>query len=106
MCDNYIDLSEAAKRSPGRPHSASVWRWCRRGIKARNGERIHLAHIRAGGRIFILPSALETFFRQVAEADRAHFAKEPVATTKPPTDRQRQGSVQRAERTLTGAGIL
>ena len=47
MTGEYINLTEAAKRSPGRPHSASIWRWMRKGVLSRSGERITLDHIRA-----------------------------------------------------------
>ena len=68
-----ISLSNAAKRSPGRPSSNAVWRWCRRGIKTRSGGRIHLEHIRVGGKIFTSAEALARFFSAVAEDDVEHF---------------------------------
>ena len=68
-----ISLSNAAKRSPGRPSSNAVWRWCRRGIKTRSGARIHLEHIRVGGKIFTTAEALDRFFSAVAEDDVEHF---------------------------------
>ena len=61
-CDNHITLAEAAKLAPGRPSACAVWRWCRIGIKSRNGQRIRLEHIRAGGRIFTSETALAAFF--------------------------------------------
>ena len=65
---SYLSLSEAARRSPGRPHAATVWRWARKGIKARDGSTIRLAHVRAGGKIYIRPEALDVFFTAVAAA--------------------------------------
>ena len=108
--DSYLDLAEAAKRSPGRPHCSTVWRWCRRGIKARSGERIRLRHIRAGGRIFIPAEALDEFFRRVAEADSVHFdqhnqGSDTLTSPASRTDCQRQRDIAKAERTLREAGI-
>lgn len=42
----YITLTEVANITPGRPSTNCVWRWCRRGVKSRTGERIHLQHVR------------------------------------------------------------
>ena len=67
MTGTYINLTEAAKRSPGRPHTASIWRWMRKGVLSRGGERITLDHIRAGGKLFTTESALETFFQRVGK---------------------------------------
>ena len=101
----HITLSEAAKRSPGRPSSCAVWRWCRTGIKARTGDRIRLEHIRAGGRLFTSEAALEAFFARVAEADREHFADRP-APPKSATSKQRKRSIEHAEGVLQSGGIL
>ncbi|MCI0630465.1 MAG: DUF1580 domain-containing protein, partial [Phycisphaerales bacterium] len=59
--EELITLVEAAKLSPGRPSVNAVWRWCRRGVRARNGERIRLEHVRAGGRIFTSAAGLGRF---------------------------------------------
>jgi hypothetical protein len=69
--DDYISLSAAAKATPGRPSSATVWRWARRGIKARNGQTISLRHVRVGGRVYTKRSWLEKYFAAVAEADNS-----------------------------------
>lgn len=102
----YIDLTEAAKRCPGRPHTGSVWRWARKGIKARDGQTIRLAHVRCGGKIYIRPADLDAFFTEVAAADAGHFSAEPVVATKSPTTTQREKSIAAAESTLRGAGVL
>ena len=105
--NEYIDLTEAAKRCPGRPHTASVWRWCRRGLKSRSGDRIRLNHVRAGSRIFIKPDALDDFFRRVAEADAPHFDQEskPIAVAKPRSSKRKEKSVTAAKKTLAASGI-
>ena len=40
----YITLTEAAKVAPGRPSTSCLWRWCRKGVISRNGERVRLKH--------------------------------------------------------------
>ncbi|HPM22957.1 MAG TPA: hypothetical protein PLP66_03580 [Phycisphaerae bacterium] len=70
---NYITLTEAAKIAPGRPSTNCVWRWCRRGVKSRNGERVRLQHLRIGGMIYTTPGWLEQFGRALADADAKYF---------------------------------
>ena len=77
--DRLISLSEAAKLTPGRPHTATLTRWCRPGIKARTGERVRLKHWRVGRKIFTTPEALEEFFERTAEADLPHFSDRDAA---------------------------
>ena len=71
---SMITLSQAAKLAPGRPHASTIWRWCRRGVLSRNGERIRLEHIRMGGKIFTKAIWVEAFGRQLAAADAEYFA--------------------------------
>ena len=51
-----LSLAEAAKELPrvsGRKASTNaIWRWCRKGIKSRSGQRIHLEHVRLGGKLY------------------------------------------------------
>jgi hypothetical protein len=110
MSENVrIILTEAAQRTPGRPHPSTIWRWCRKGVKSRSGRRIKLEHIRVGGRIFTTPSALDRFFKEVAVADAEHFDNLPTSTAapsrRPCTPTQRQRAIAAAERKLDEAGI-
>lgn len=68
-------LPEAAKRYPQEPppHLTSAWRHARKGLLARNGKRVRLEHVRAGGKIFIPEHALMRFFEELAEADQEYF---------------------------------
>ena len=68
-----LTLSQAAKLVPGRPHASTIWRWCRRGVLSRNGERIRLQHIRMGGKIFTKEIWVEEFGHQLAESDAEYF---------------------------------
>lgn len=69
----YITMTEAAKLAPGRPSTSCVWRWCRRGVKARDGQRVRLEHVRVGGMIYTTAAWLEAFGRALADADAKHF---------------------------------
>ena len=104
---DYLDLTQAARRTPGRPSPSTIWRWCRKGIKSRSGEQIRLDHVRAGSRIFIRPDAIDDFFRRVAEADAPHFDldTEPVAVTKPRSSKRRHKSISDAKKVLAEARI-
>jgi hypothetical protein len=84
---DHITLCEAARRAPGRPSANSMWRWCRNGIIARNGERVRLKHVRAGGKIFTTADWVEEFCTHLADADRCYFdAKQTGASSLPPRD--------------------
>lgn len=102
-----IDLSEAAKRLPNRPHTSTLWRWARKGVRSRAGGRVRLEVRRLGGKLFTTAEALDRFGRELAEADAAHFASDAddtnVATTTITKARRRE--IDRAEAELTAAGI-
>ncbi len=71
--EQRLTLAEAADKAPGRPHVSSLWRYCRYGIRAANGMRIHLEHARFGSRIYTSVEALQRFAQRLADADREHF---------------------------------
>lgn len=85
----FLTLVEAANFSPyrsahgkqSRRHPASAWRWCRKGIIARNGSRVRLKHYRVGGRIYTTEADLLAFFSAIADADTEHFEKAVAAPT-------------------------
>ncbi|HWB11540.1 MAG TPA: DUF1580 domain-containing protein [Pirellulales bacterium] len=88
-----LSLTEAAKFAPGRPHLATVWRWCQRGVRG-----IKLETIVVGGRRFTTVEALERFItRTTAAANR-----EPASVRTP---RQRQRAIEAAEAALARDGI-
>ena len=78
---HYLSLAAAAKTLPGRPHPSALWRWARRGLRARDGRRIRLRHLRFGGRLYVTPEALEQFGLQLAEADVAGLKEEKETTS-------------------------
>lgn len=121
---SYITLAEAARLTPGRPSTNCLWRWCRKGVLARNGRRVRLEHLRLGGKILTTAAWVEAFGRALAEADSAHFASpatEPApravrpapapTTTRAPRRRRshrtddRRIAFERATRELEAAGL-
>ena len=71
--NEHLSLSQAARMAPGQPTPNCIWRWCRRGVKARTGERIRLEHVRIGGKLFTTRRWINEFGKHLAEADRAYF---------------------------------
>lgn len=75
-----ISLNQAPSYVSGRPSISAVWRWCRRGVLARNGQRIRLEHRRIGGKIFTSEAWLDAFTKALTDADTAYFtAKQDAA---------------------------
>lgn len=68
----YITLSEAAALAPRPPTAGAVWRWARRGLPTSDGRRIHLRHVRVGGRVYTTEQWLHQFFEELAAADLAN----------------------------------
>lgn len=70
----YLTLSQAARLAPGRPSASATWRWCRKGLKARDGSSVFLKHVRVGRTVYTSAQWLQDFFEAVAAADQRHFA--------------------------------
>ena len=114
-----ITLTEAAKVAPGRPSTNAVWRWCRRGVLSRGGDRVRLQHLRVGGKIFTTAAWLEDFGRALAEADTRYFDLHEAATEaaraaepprrrrshRTPSDDRRKRQLADVERGLDAAGL-
>ncbi|MFW6062019.1 MAG: DUF1580 domain-containing protein [Planctomycetota bacterium] len=106
----YITLTEAAKLAPSRPSVNCVWRWCRKGVLSRGGQRIRLQHVRIGGKLYTTESWLRQFGQSLADADASYFQLDrkpaaPVPAGPARSDRQRQAAVERAERELAEMGV-
>jgi len=86
MLQEYLTLSEAAKHIPSRPSTQSLWRWCRRGLRTRDGGRAHLDHRRIGGQIYTTDEWLDEFFRETTDKDVAHFRNREQLNLRPVTD--------------------
>jgi len=74
---NYICLAEAARRTPGHHHPSSIWRWCRRGVKARDDTRVYLRHRRFGSRVWTTTEWLNEFADELARRDQVRFGGVP-----------------------------
>ena len=107
--ERKLTISQAARIVPGRPHVSSVWRWCRKGVKTRSGQRVRLEHCRYGSRIFTSKQALDRFAHRLAEADVENFAgssdHRPDASRKPRSHQKRQRDIDRADAELREANI-
>jgi hypothetical protein len=117
----YFDLCRAAKLFPADPSMACIWRWCRKGCKARNGERVHLKHVRVGGKLYTTKEWADQFMADMAKHDQQHFRPEPpaeaapVESPSPPlellpaftrtrTAQQREAAIRHAERVVASWG--
>ena len=106
--ETKLNLSEAARLAPGKPHVSAIWRHCRVGVLAANGERIKLEHTRFGRRVFTSAEAIERFGQRLAAADAEHFDSRNGnrnVTPKGRTPRQRERDIERATERLKAAGI-
>lgn len=100
--DERVTLSQAARVAPGGISPNCVWRWCRRGVLARTGERVRLEHIRVGGKLYTTPRWIEEFGRRLAEADASYFDATTDAPCSAPDPAQRpQPRGPRRRRRLT-----
>ena len=108
---NLLTLTEAARRLPTRPNVSTIWRWCRKGVLSRAGQRVRLEHVRMGGRVLVPADALMRFGKELAEADAAHFDPDgdiSVRTERTPhpiRGERRRREIAEAEAKLAAAGI-
>ncbi len=82
--DDLLTLSQAAKVVPGRPSPNCLWRWCRRGVLSRSGERVYLRHVRVGGKVYTGKQWLDDFGQALSEADAAYFRRNDDDALPPP----------------------
>ena len=107
--EQNLTLAQAARLAPNKPHVSTLWRWCRIGIKARNGHRITLEHWRYGGKIYTSPEAMKRFAKHLSEADAQHFNRDSdhpqVTPVKDTNDRHHASAIRKAEAQCKAAGI-
>jgi len=100
--ENVLTFTEAARRLPKlngkHPHSSTLWRWARRGLQG-----VKLETRRLGSRFITSVEALDRFSKALAEID---LPDRPTRPVKKSTNKQRQKSIERANRTLEKAGII
>ncbi len=105
-----ITLTQAAALAPGRPSVNCIWRWCRKGVLARDRSRVRLRHVRIGGKLYTTARWLGEFGQALATADADYFKPDdgrPAATSSPRSrdDEQRRAAVEKAERELAEMGV-
>lgn len=61
--NDLIPLSKVQSIIPKRLNHSTIWRWCKQGVKTPNGERVRLAHSKAGGRIVVSRAAVRAFLK-------------------------------------------
>lgn len=95
--DSYLTLIEACGIAPGRPSVNCFWRWCRKGILARNGQRIRIRHIRSGGKVLTTRQWVNDFFKQLADRDAEYFDGKAVDSGRQPPRESRYGPPRRRQ---------
>ncbi len=114
--EELLTLTQAAKIAPGRPSSNCLWRWCRRGVLSRAGDRVYLQHIRVGGMVYTRSDWLEEFGQTLAEADAAYFRQNEDGALPQPSpsrpkrrrqrfEQHRRDTMNPANRELEDAGL-
>lgn len=104
--ERLLSLSEASRLIPlhgGRhPHTSTLWRWCRRGLK---GTR--LEYVRGGRAILTSEEAVGRFLNRLAEMDDLDFTPDEQFHKKlsTPTEKQRSHEIARANEELESHGI-
>jgi hypothetical protein len=96
---DHITLTDACKIAPGRPSTNCMWRWCRRGVIARSGQRVKLQHIRIGGKLYTTAHWVSEFGQRLAEADARYFDREEAAEAELNRAAAPEGRVRRARAT-------
>ncbi len=105
--EDLLSLSEACAALPRidgkRPHTSTIWRWCKKGVRG-----VHLEHVRLGHRICTSREALSRFANALAEADTASSGpsntEPPMLCTRTPR-KDRARAIAEAEASLEEAGI-
>ena len=100
-----LSLCEAARTLPTidgrRPHTTTVWRWCRRGVRG-----VKLEYLRIGRRVCTSYEALGRFAQRLAAADeKIEPISAPSRSTTSRTEQQRQKDIEAAERELDEGSI-
>ena len=107
--DDYITLTQAAKLAPNRPSVNCLWRWCRKGVLARDGRRVRMEHVRIGGKLYTSAQWMAEFGQALAEADANYFSLDTSSPSQPQprgrTEAQRQAAIDRANRELKEMGV-
>lgn len=93
--EKLVTMTEAAKLLPRRPHTSTLWRWWRVGVRG-----CRLETVVCGGVRYTTREAMARFIRQLTEGNTAGH-DEPTATAA----RRREQELERAERDCDRAGL-
>lgn len=104
----YLTFAQASRRCHFRPSISTIWRWARKGLKARSGRLIRLRHLRMGRRLVTTPQWLDEFFDHLAQADceqteSSRDESDPARVKSNASRRQRE--IEVAEAALQQEGI-
>jgi hypothetical protein len=102
--ERIVSLSEATKILPAidgrKPHTTSVWRWCRQGLHG-----IHLEYLRVGYRIVTSYEALARFAQRLVEADVPKPELKHPGFRPPRSPAARERAIKAAREALAADGI-
>lgn len=104
-----LDMRSAARLMPGQPSPAVPWRMCRKGVLARNGERVFLEHWRYGRKLYTTKTAIKAFAKATAQADAERLAETPSPKLTPGKHRdadRRAADITAAENRLKKGGLM
>ena len=106
--EEYLTFAQASHRCPFRPSISTIWRWARKGLKARSGRLIRLRHLRMGRRLVTTTEWLADFFDRLADAD-CEDAESSPGKYEPKRGKsdgsRRQREIEAAEAALRQEGI-
>jgi hypothetical protein len=93
---NPIPIGKSPRHFPGKPpHISTIYRWLERGVRG-----IKLESFCVGSRRYVTQEAIELFIQRTTAAGPYSAAPSPVELSK-----ERQRSIEEAERELDEAGI-
>lgn len=100
--EGAIGVAEVARLVPAfrgtkSTHPSTVTRWMLEGVKLADGRRVHLQHVRCGGRLLTSRKRLVAFLEAQNE--------NTVAIDQPRTPTERRRSAERAQEQLAELGV-
>ena len=96
LSNNEPLLALAVALKPYGTHPVTGSRWCNAGIKAKDGTRVRLQHVRVGSKLKTSAEAVVRFFAALSDS--------PAATVPQPTPAARRKSAEDAYAELEAAG--
>lgn len=66
---DLMSIGQVAKSLPTRPNTATVWRWCSRGVRG-----YVLPTVKVGGRTYVSQAALEIFINRLNDPSKSSLS--------------------------------